>query len=50
MGVRLRGPVTALFVLVGAIIFIWYPIKETDLRERRSKYLAERASSEDKKK
>ncbi len=46
MGVRYLGPTTAFFVLIGAVAFVFYPIRERELREKRMKYLAAKASSE----
>ena len=35
-GIQLTGPVAAFFVLIGAIIFIYYPEKEVVAYEKRS--------------
>lgn len=46
MGVRLLGPGAGLFVLLGAVAFLFYPIREKALRKRREAFMAQSASSE----
>ncbi len=46
MGVRLLGPGAGMFVLLGAVAFLFYPIREKELRKRREAFMTQSASSE----